>query len=148
MFDIMSTVKKSQKRPREEAPFQVYQPPVVNADEEYDKENMPVSYERQFSRRSESQQGAEAKRPAVEAYHSVVADIDMDNDGSLTKQDSEYIQQLLASQTHSRKSSASVNNRISDQDETHSFMTGRRDTADMRLLMGLQELIDKSNDTQ
>ena len=31
MFDIMSTVKKSQKRPREEAPFQVYQPPVVNA---------------------------------------------------------------------------------------------------------------------
>ena len=50
---------------------------------------MPVSYERQFSRRSEPQQGAEAKRPAVEAYHSVVADIDMDDDGSLTKQDSE-----------------------------------------------------------
>ena len=89
MFDIMSTVKKSQKRPREEVPFQVYQPPVVSADEEYDKENMPVSYERQFSRRSEPQQGAEAKRPAVEAYHSVVADIDMDDDGSLTKQDSE-----------------------------------------------------------
>ena len=61
MFDIMSTVKKSQKRPREEAPFQVYQPPVVNADEEYDKENMPVSYERQFSRRSESQQGNGSK---------------------------------------------------------------------------------------
>ena len=57
VFDIMSTVKKSQKRPREETPFQVYQPPVVNADEEYDKENMPVSYERQFSRRSEPQQG-------------------------------------------------------------------------------------------
>ena len=89
MFDIMSTVKKSQKRPREEAPFQVYQPLVVSVDEEYDKENMPVSYERQFSRRSEPQQGAEAKRPAVEAYHSVVADIDMDDDGSLTKQDSE-----------------------------------------------------------
>ena len=89
MFDIMSTVKKSQKRPREEAPFQVYQPPVVNADEEYDKENMPVSYERQFSRRSEPQKETEAKRPAVEAYHSVVADIDMDNDGSLTKQGSE-----------------------------------------------------------
>lgn len=149
VFDIMSTVKKSQKRPREEAPFQVYQPPVVNADEEYDKENMPVSYERQFSRRSEPQQReSEAKRLATDTYHSMVADIDMDDDGSLTKQDSEYIQQLLASQTHSRKSSASVNNRISDQDDTHSFMTGRRDTADMRLLMGLQELIDKSNDTQ
>ena len=90
MFDIMSTVKKSQKRPREEAPFQVDQPPVVNADEEYDKENMPVSYERQFSRRSEPQRETEAKRPAVEAYHSVVADIDMDDDdGSLTKQISE-----------------------------------------------------------
>ena len=127
VFDIMSTVKKSQKRPREEAPFQVYQ----------------------LSRRSEPQQReSEAKRPATDTYHSMVADIDMDDDGSLTKQDSEYIQQLLASQTHSRKSSASVNNRISDQDDTHSFMTGRRDTADMRLLMGLQELIDKSNDTQ
>ena len=89
MFDIMSTVKKSHKRPREETPFQVYQPPVVNADEEYDNENMPVSYERQFSRRSEPQRETEAKRPAVEAYHSVVADIDMDDDGSLTKQDSE-----------------------------------------------------------
>ena len=72
----------------------------------------------------------------------------MDEEGSLTRQDSEYIQQLLASQAHSRKSSSSVNNRISDQDDTHSFMTGRRDTADMRLLMGLQELIDKSNDTE
>ena len=41
-----------------------------------------------------------------------------------------------------------MNNWMSDQDETYSFMTGRRDTADMRLLMGLQELIDKSNDTQ
>ena len=61
VFDIMSTVKKSQKRPREEAPFQVYQPPVVNADEEYDKENMPVSYERQFSRRSEPHQGNGSK---------------------------------------------------------------------------------------
>ena len=50
---------------------------------------MSVSYERQFSRRSESQQAAEEKRPAVEAYHSVVADIDMDDDGSLTKQISE-----------------------------------------------------------
>ena len=89
MFDIMSTVKKSQKRPREEAPFQVDQPPVVSADEEYDKENMPVSYERQFSRRSETQQQAETKRPAVEAYHSIVADIDMDDDGCLTKQISE-----------------------------------------------------------
>ena len=79
----------TEEKPREETPFQVYQPPVVNADEEYDKENMPVSYERQFSRRSEPQQGAEEKRPAVETYHSVVADIDMDDDGSLTKQDSE-----------------------------------------------------------
>ena len=145
----MSTVKKSQKRPKEEAPFQVYQPPVVNADEEYDKENVPVSYEEQFARRSEPQQReSEAKRPAVESYHSVIGDIDMDDDGSLTRQDSEYIQQLLTSQTQSRKSSSSVTNRISDQDETHSFMTGRRDTADMRLLMGLQELIDKTNDTQ
>ena len=61
MFDIMSTVKKSQKRPREETPFQVYQPPVVSVDEEYDKETMPVSYERQFSRSSEPQREMEAK---------------------------------------------------------------------------------------
>lgn len=98
--------------------------------------------------RSRSSENPKRSDPATDTYHSMVADIDMDDDGSLTKQDSEYIQQLLASQTHSRKSSASVNNRISDQDDTHSFMTGRRDTADMRLLMGLQELIDKSNDTQ
>ena len=145
----MSTVKKSQKR---DLPFQLYQPPVVDVDEEYDKENQPVSYESRFSRVVEPQthecETMNDKRRATEPYRSVVADVDMDEEGSLTRQDSEYIQQLLASQTHSRKSSSSVNNRISDQDETHSFMTGRRDTADMRLLMGLQELIDKSNDAE
>ena len=144
----MSTVKKSQKR---DLPFQLYQPPVVDVDEEYDKENQPVSYESRFSRVTEPKTHdmdmRSDKRRATEPYRSVVADVDMDDEGSLTRQDSEYIQQLLASQTNSRKSS-SVNNRISDQDETHSFMTGRRDTADMRLLMGLQELIDKSNDTE
>lgn len=152
VFDIMSTVKKSQKRPPDDLPFQLYQPPVVDVDDGYDKENQPVSYESRFSRglepKTRESETMSRKRRATEPYRSVVADIDMDEEGSLTRQDSEYIQQLLSSQTHSRKSSSSVNNRISDQDETHSFMTGRRDTADMRLLMGLQELIDKSNDNE
>ena len=87
----MSTVKKSQKR---DLPFQLYQPPVVDADEEYDKENQPVSYESRFSRvmepKTHESETMSDKRRATEPYRSVVADVDMDEEGSLTRQDSEY----------------------------------------------------------
>ena len=85
------------------------------------------------------------QRKSTDPYQNVIADIDKD-DESITRRDSEYIQQLLTSQNHSRSSTASGTNRISDMDDTTSFLTGRRDTADMKLLMGIQELIDKTSD--
>lgn len=153
VFDILSTVKKSQKRSapevQQEPPFKLYIPPSADVDEDIDKENIPISYERQFSRPSTSQHTTTEisipQRKSTDPYQNVIADIDKD-DESITRRDSEYIQQLLASQNHSRSSTASGTNRISDMDDTTSFMTGRRDTADMKLLMGIQELIDKTSD--
>ena len=59
VFDILSTVKKSQKRSApevpQEPPFKLYIPPSADVDEDIDKENIPISYERQFSRPSTSQ---------------------------------------------------------------------------------------------
>ena len=132
----MSTVKKTQKRPA----------PELTQEEDTDKENIPIPLESQDTNRQspETHKMVSHKRRTTESYHSIIVDLDRDEEGSMTRRDSEYIQQLLSSQTQSRKSSASATNPISDIDETESFMTGRRDTADMRLLQGIQELIDKS----
>lgn len=155
VFDILSTVKKSQKRSApqvpSEPPFKLYVPPSADVDEDIDKENIPVSYETQFSRNSVSQHTTTEisvpKRKSTDPYQNVIADIDKDDEESITRRDSLYIQQLLSSQSHSRSSTASGTNRISDLDENTSFMTGRRDTADMKLLLGIQELIDKASES-
>lgn len=144
LFDIMSTVKKSQKRecpPSKDIPFSIYQPINPSVDDICDKENIPVSYKTQFSKPT--------SLPKETDHHSrpsVVADVDTNDEGSITNEESEYIRQLLSSQ--SQKSSISTANRISDVDDSASFMTGRRDTADMKLLLGIQELFDKATDTQ
>lgn len=126
----MSTVKKSQKR--SSVPFSIYSTENPDVDAISDKENIPVSYKSQFSRPSINHV---QPRKSVDSRHSVVGDVDTNDEGSITRDDSQFIHQCLSSQ----RSSNSNTNRISDVDESIPFMSGRRDTADLSLLQDLQE---------
>lgn len=133
IFDIFSTVKKSQKRslPPSDLPFSIYSDkPEQDENAVVDKENIPVSYKTQFSRASIS---STQQRKSLDSRHTVIGDIDTNTEGSITKDDSQFIQQCLSSPK------LSSSNRISDVDENIPFMSGRRDTADMNLLQSLQE---------
>ena len=83
------------------------------------------------------------KRRATESYRNVMADVDLDEDTSMTNQDSQHLRELLSSQLQpqGRKSSSSASNRISDIDENQIFLTGRRDTADLELLEELKQYV-------
>lgn len=155
MFDIFSTVRKAQPGhlPNATSPSN-HQPYSTNPlDEEEDKENIPVSYSTPFPSTSIQHldvfEPMDSKRRATEAYRNVMADVDMDEDTSMTNQDSQHIRQLLSSQSQTqsqsqqpgRRSSSSTSNRISDFDENQTFMTGRRDTADIELLNELQNFV-------
>ena len=146
-FDILSTVKKSQKRsyinPNSIQQSNDEQNESYHYTEE-DKENMPVSYLEKLAKQN---QDTTSKLTNHDATQNIIGDVDVNDEGSITAEESKHIQLLLSSQSQSRKSSISTTNRISDIDDSASFMTGRRDTADMTLLHGLQELFDKSTDS-
>lgn len=135
IFDILSTVKKSQKRPEKDVSFPIYQPANASEDE-MDKENQPIQVER-GNDPSSVREGTEREEKRI----AVVEDIEMDETGSITRRDSVMIQQLL-SQSQSGRSSVATN-QISDVDESAPFMNGSRDTADEGILMGITDLYNK-----
>ena len=109
--------------------------------EDEDKENIPMlQAPLQLSERVDVM---DDKRRATESYRHVMADVDMDEDTSMTNQDSQQLRELLSPQpqVQGRKSSSSTSNRISDVDENQTFLTGRRDTADLELLEELKRFV-------
>ena len=97
-----------------------------------------MSYKSQFSKSSENSNNIQ--KILRESAPSFLSDVENNtyDEGNITKEDSEYFRNFFAQSSQNQKPSS---NRISDVDENVSFMTGRRDTADMQLLMGIQELL-------
>lgn len=148
LFDIMSTVKKSQKRsyqPSTEPPFSVFAPENPDVDV-LDKENIPVSYSTQFAKNPVNQVNQVKKHKRSSVHQNVVEDVDINDEGSMTKEQSDSIRQLL-SQPQDGRPSISAPNRISDVDDNSSFLAGRRDTGDIHLLLGIREWLYKPPDS-
>lgn len=145
LFDIMSTVKKSQKRsyqPSKDPPFSVYTPEDPNVDI-LNKENIPVSYATQFAKNTVN---PVQKQKRSSAHQSIVEDVDINDEGSMTREQSDCIRQMLSQQQNGRPSMPS-SNRISDVDDNTSFLAGRRDTGDMNLILGVREWLFKPPDS-
>ena len=134
--------KKNRTKPIEGTPFNNYQTSQrLGRYEDEDKENIPIL--QTPVQPLERIEIMDDKRRATESYRNVMADVDWDEDTSMTNQDSQQLRELLSPQPQiqGRKSSSSTSNRISDVDENQALLTGRRDTADMELLEELRRFV-------